>query len=728
MFDRRPGRACNGGRVEWCVALLLFAIGAAVAMAGDGAATGANAVLCFDAVLTAAVFKRSASEARSDVYISLRRRADEWADAGVAAPGLNTAAHTVEVAEAVGSQSNIVISLAVAYGTDRWVPGGPARYTLSLSRIDATRWTGHYEGTLHAQAVTGTAQAVISPLVPPSGPPDLTIFHVNDTHGNLLPKPPQADGDGVGTARLARASAILRSEREVQGAARVLMLHAGDFRHVHGQDFLATETRGMADVVLLNLLGLDALAVGNHDDKNGLTHVQHLQECSRFPWLSANVLAAASEDLLFKPYLIKRVGALRVAIVGFHPNGYTFRKGRTIDALPCWEQIAAELKDRTDLLVVLSHQGANGDIRMARSAAHAPHVIVGGHSHHAFSQGIRIRREDGRLVLVTQAGVGWENLGRISLWCGKDEEGRCRVRDVRATLIALDDTTLPVDPVAEKRIDELNNKAQEARRTRLATPLVLTPPELPAGMRSGAGEIWALRVDAILPDTDCRHPVDVYLTRSNTLWTAAGALTPTWNNAGHEVTNIDLVISRAAATGSLDVVLHPDPWTLRESGPRTLTIALQARIEGRRLSGTHKSVLNSRMWEGNLSGAVADIVARPSAATVGITVSELIRNRGWRGKAILGVDFLGSEAVVARVSSKSLKRMILVRNPRLRLTADTLSGTLSIPVTSSSSIQVKIAAHVFGERLCVALEKQYGPGIATRERTHGRLSATPGGE
>ena len=102
----------------------------------------------------------------------------------------------------------------------------------------------------------------------------------------------------------------------------VLLLHAGD---AFIGDLFFNVYFGAAEFQLLTALGLDAMAVGNHEfDLQPSTLEQALQSSFEpgegFPLLSANCILEDPEVNTLKnyisPYTIKEIGSLKVGIFG----------------------------------------------------------------------------------------------------------------------------------------------------------------------------------------------------------------------------------------------------------------------------------------------------------------------------------------------------------------------------------------------------------------------------
>lgn len=232
-----------------------------------------------------------------------------------------------------------------------------------------------------------------APEQPPVGekPFRLTILHVNDTHSALEPAeaPLTLEGRKVaarlgGFARLKTALDEARETARARGAAP-LVLHAGDA--VQGTLYFNV-FQGGADFEFLNLLGLDAMTLGNHEFDKGPGLTGRLVDMARFPVVSANIDASGEPALAgkLKPYVVREIGGRKVGVIGVTtpgtPNlvasvgGVKFHK-----SAPAVARAARELAAQgVDIVIVLSHLGYEADLALAR-AVPGLDVIVGGHSH-----------------------------------------------------------------------------------------------------------------------------------------------------------------------------------------------------------------------------------------------------------------------------------------------------------------------------------------------------------
>jgi len=225
-------------------------------------------------------------------------------------------------------------------------------------------------------------------------PPDtckLTLLHTNDTHGHLMPfsYPDTFDPGSIlarltarrnigGIARRATLASIIRREP----GAHVLLLDAGDI--CDGTPF-STEFRGEADVEAMNAAGYDAACPGNHEMNNTLAQVRKLRDMAKYPIVCANAIETASGKPIFRPYVIRRVGSLRIALLGLlTPEAASYPaavEGLKIQPpIECARDLVPQLRRQADLVIALTHIGADQD-RLLSATVAGIDVIVGGHSH-----------------------------------------------------------------------------------------------------------------------------------------------------------------------------------------------------------------------------------------------------------------------------------------------------------------------------------------------------------
>jgi 2',3'-cyclic-nucleotide 2'-phosphodiesterase (5'-nucleotidase family) len=172
----------------------------------------------------------------------------------------------------------------------------------------------------------------------------------------------------------------------------ILLLDSGDlFFKKYLNPIPENELKMMSEkahliIECLNLMGYDAIGIGDDDLTLGKEFILEISKRANFPFLSSNLLDEGSGKILFKPFLIKEINGLRIGIFSlFSPNFFTGdsdprRKGLNIRSpMETAQAMVKELKPKTDLIILLSHLGYAKDIELAQ-AVEGIHFIVGGHT------------------------------------------------------------------------------------------------------------------------------------------------------------------------------------------------------------------------------------------------------------------------------------------------------------------------------------------------------------
>ncbi|MBP2857644.1 bifunctional UDP-sugar hydrolase/5'-nucleotidase [Dickeya oryzae] len=221
---------------------------------------------------------------------------------------------------------------------------------------------------------------------------NITILHTNDHHGHFW----HNDYGEYGLA--AQKTLVDQIRQDVSGkGGSVLLLSGGDINTgVPESDLQDAEPdfRGM------NLVGYDAMAVGNHEFDNPLAVLRQQEKWAHFPLLSANIYQKSTDKRLFKPYALFERQGVKIAVIGLttddtakigNPEYFhdiEFRKPAD-EAKKVVEQLRK--KEKPDVIIAATHMGhydngehgsnAPGDVEMARSLpAGYLDMIVGGHS------------------------------------------------------------------------------------------------------------------------------------------------------------------------------------------------------------------------------------------------------------------------------------------------------------------------------------------------------------
>ena len=292
------------------------------------------------------------------------------------------------------------------------------------------------------------------------GPFDLTLFYTNDIHGAFAARPHEGQ-DGPLVGGFAALSGHLA--RESATAVRSVLLDGGDFMTGNPVCELVVDgVRGGALAALMGAVGYAATVVGNHEFDIGRADLVALVGAFPLPVLGADLhdhadrgdpaLVPGQPD----PLVIERDG-LRIGVIGVSHRGLEgLLTPLRLDGVTSRDQEGvirrqlADLVARTDVQVLLSHNGVDTDRRLARAlAADGLDVIVGGHSHTRLEEPAV---EDG--VLIVQAGSSLRHLGRLDL---RLDDGR--VTGHRGRLILLTaDAEDEADPHVRALVDHFDQQ------------------------------------------------------------------------------------------------------------------------------------------------------------------------------------------------------------------------------------------------------------------------------
>ena len=169
---------------------------------------------------------------------------------------------------------------------------------------------------------------------------EVQLLGINDFHGHL-----EADTPGTVTRRLrptevrvpaGGAEYLATHVRTLKRRNRnTLVVAAGDL--VGASPLLSSLFHDEPAIEALNAIGLDVSAVGNHEFDEGPAELLRLQRggchpsdgCADgngyrgadFPFLAANVTSVRTGRTLFPPYVIKRVGGVRIGFIGMTLEG-----------------------------------------------------------------------------------------------------------------------------------------------------------------------------------------------------------------------------------------------------------------------------------------------------------------------------------------------------------------------------------------------------------------------
>ena len=335
-------------------------------------------------------------------------------------------------------------------------------------------------------------------------PVTVTLLATTDLHGNLVPVD-YVTGEPVARG-LAKIATLIREVRAAN--ANTVLIDCGDtiqgtpLEGVYqaiartGADPVghkaATKLAGDPMMRAMNLLGYDAMTLGNHEFNAGLANLANARRDAKFPWISANtIVARRGAERTFAGYIVKTVGGVKVAVIGI-----------TTPVIPMWERaenlgayrflppvevvrtVVAKLRreQRPDVIVVAAHSGLGRNLQTGapeepaenvvyQLAEQAPELdaIVFGHSH---------AQLEGRLVgkvLLVQPKNGGASLARIDFTLERRPAGGWTVVGKNSRLIPVTAQTATAPDLME-----MAKPYEEAAQNYLKTPVATSARELSA--------------------------------------------------------------------------------------------------------------------------------------------------------------------------------------------------------------------------------------------------------
>ncbi|MBU0992563.1 MAG: 5'-nucleotidase C-terminal domain-containing protein [Proteobacteria bacterium] len=260
-------------------------------------------------------------------------------------------------------------------------------------------------------AVSGCAGIQESKRI--SEPTQVCILFFNDLHGHLLPFEVRGEAGQREVGGISRMAALIKEVRAENSINHVhtLVLVAGDI--LQGTP-MSTVFQGEPDVLCLNAMGIDAMAVGNHEFDFGMANFLKLKAQAYFPFLSANIVKQNDGQLLCPSHATFPLNTnLSFTVIGVttrslltttRPDNVASLK--VLDSVTSVSQVYDSVKDQGPVLL-LSHSRHQTDRDIATALPDLA-AIIGGHDQILLSP----YRNVGR-VPVFQAFEKGRYLGRI---------------------------------------------------------------------------------------------------------------------------------------------------------------------------------------------------------------------------------------------------------------------------------------------------------------------------
>jgi sulfur-oxidizing protein SoxB len=298
----------------------------------------------------------------------------------------------------------------------------------------------------------------------PKSPGNVPLLHFTDCHAQLLPvffrepdvnlgvnaawgKPPHLVGDAwlkhfkvSPKSRLAYAHTHVDFEHATRRFGKV-----GGFAHLAtlvkrlraqrpgallldgGDNWQGSATslwtRGQDMVEASKLLGVDVMT-GHWEFTYGAARVKEViagDLAGKIEFIAQNVKTADFGDPVFKPYVMREVNGIPIAIIGqafpytpiANPRHFVSEWTFGIQEENLQKVVDEVARKGAQCVVLLSHNGMDVDLKLASRVAGID-VILGGHTHDAVPEPVSVRNPRGT-TLVTNAGSNGKFLALLDL-------------------------------------------------------------------------------------------------------------------------------------------------------------------------------------------------------------------------------------------------------------------------------------------------------------------------
>ena len=234
---------------------------------------------------------------------------------------------------------------------------------------------------------------------------------------------------------------------------------------------LWTEGQDMVDAA--KLLGVDVMT-GHWDFTYGEARIKKIVDgdfAGKVDFLAQNVKTSDFGDAVFKPYVIKDMNGVRVAIIGqafpytpiANPGWLTPNWTFGIRESEMQESVNEARAKGAQAVVLLSHNGMDVDLKMA-SRVSGIDAILGGHTHDGVPIPVIVKNPGGQTI-VTNAGSNGKFLGVLDL----DVKGKAVV-GFNYRLLPVFSNLLPAD----KDMSALIAKGRSPYEAKLSEKLATT--------------------------------------------------------------------------------------------------------------------------------------------------------------------------------------------------------------------------------------------------------------
>ncbi|RLA74901.1 MAG: thiosulfohydrolase SoxB [Epsilonproteobacteria bacterium] len=277
----------------------------------------------------------------------------------------------------------------------------------------------------------------------------------------------------------AQLQTVVNYLRQSYGKEKTLLMDGGD---TWQGSWTSLQTRGQDMVGAMNELGVD-ICVGHWEFTYKAAEIHKNIKLLNAEFLAQNVFVkedalfdgspAYDEDsgLAFKPYTIKKLKGIRVAVIGQAFPYTTIANPKRF--IPDWtfgikqDELQAivdkiEKKEKPDAVILLSHNGFDVDQKLANVVSGID-FIMGGHTHDGVPEAVPVKNKKG-LTYVCNAGSNGKFLNVLDLDIRKG-----KIKDFKFTLLPIFSDLIPEDKKMKAYVDKVRKPYEKTLNEIIAT-------------------------------------------------------------------------------------------------------------------------------------------------------------------------------------------------------------------------------------------------------------------
>lgn len=251
----------------------------------------------------------------------------------------------------------------------------------------------------------------------------------------------------------------------LSGTKHVSTVSCGDFA---SGGIVGAISKGEEIAKIMNHVGYDAIALGNHELDYGFPQMYKITEYLNAPVLCANLINVQTDTHPYPAYHIVKYGDVDIAYIGFTTTTsgtvatlndeqgkplYSFM--REDFYLNAQHFIDEARKNGADYVIALSHLGDSENDTHPSSRSLIANTtgldaVIDGHDHHCIEE-LFINDKNGKAVLLTSSGSNFQYVGKLTI----EEDGR-----MHSTLVSTENNGIVADNNTKQFVNNIKEEVE----------------------------------------------------------------------------------------------------------------------------------------------------------------------------------------------------------------------------------------------------------------------------